>query len=170
VPTGGVQRVVDAVRRLRTELGLPVAVGVSGVCSGVDGLAAGFREARQAALGSSVVAGAPAVVAYEELGPFKYLLRIPAEGVDRDATVEAVTRLADYDAQRGSSLLTTLEEFLRRRGSISSTSEALFVHPNTLRQRLRRIGELTGLDLRRDDWLMVEIAVKLVKLERAVSG
>ena len=51
-------------------------------------------------------------------------------------------------AQRGASLLSTLEEFLRRRGSISATSEALYVHPNTLRQRLRRIAELTGLDLR----------------------
>jgi DNA-binding PucR family transcriptional regulator len=40
----------------------------------------------------------------------------------------------------------------------------LFVHQNTLRQRLRRIGELSGLDLRTDDWLMIEIAVKLVVL------
>ena len=29
--------------------------------------------------------------------------------------------------------------------------------------------ELSGIDLRKDDWLMVEIAVKLVKLERADS-
>ena len=70
---------------------------------------------------------------------------------------------------RGSSLLATLEEFLHRRGNISATSEALFVHPNTLRQRLRRIGDLSGIDLRRDDWLMVEIAVKLVKLRVALG-
>ena len=38
------------------------------------------------------------------------------------------------------------------------------MHPNTLRQRLRRIADVSGLDLREDDWLMVEIAVKLVKL------
>ena len=30
--------------------------------------------------------------------------------------------------------------------------------------------ELTGLDLRREDWLMVEIAVKLAALERALHG
>ena len=41
------------------------------------------------------------------------------------------------------------------------------MHPNTLRQRLRRIGELTDLDLRSDDWLEIEIAVKLVRLRRA---
>jgi hypothetical protein len=29
--------------------------------------------------------------------------------------------------------------------------------------------ELTGLDLRKDDWLMVEIAVKLVQLQHAAD-
>jgi DNA-binding PucR family transcriptional regulator len=88
----------------------------------------------------------------------------------RDRHRDAVGRLADYDRQRSTSLLKTLEEFLRRRGNISSTAEALYVHPNTLRQRLRRIAELSGLDLRKEDWLMVEIAVKLVKLEEALGN
>lgn len=169
VPPGGIERLVAGIRRIHAQLPTPVAVGLSSECSGLAGLAGGFEEARQAMLGSIVVAGTPSVVGYEELGAYKYLLRIAAEGGARDATVEAVARLAEYDAQRGSSLLQTLEEFLRRRGSISSTSEALFVHPNTLRQRLRRIADLTGIDLRQDDWLMVEIAVKLVRL-RATPG
>jgi hypothetical protein len=29
--------------------------------------------------------------------------------------------------------------------------------------------DLSGIDLRRDDWLMVEIALKLVKLEQALG-
>ena len=73
------------------------------------------------------------------------------------------------DRLRSTALVKTLEEFLRRRGNISATAEALYVHPNTLRQRLRRIGELSGLDLRKDDWLMVEIALKMVKLQEALG-
>jgi purine catabolism regulator len=110
------------------------------------------------------------VLAYEDLGAYKYLLRVALDGGIRDATADAVSKLAEYDEQRGSQLVTTLEEFLRRHGSISATSEALYVHPNTLRQRLRRIAELSGLDLRRDDWLMIEIAVKMVKLDRALGA
>ncbi|MGH3043170.1 MAG: PucR family transcriptional regulator, partial [Gaiellaceae bacterium] len=87
----------------------------------------------------------------------------------RDAHRDAVARIAEYDRLRSTSLLRTLEEFLRRRGNISATAEALYVHPNTLRQRLRRIGELSGLDLRKDDWLMVEIAVKMVRLQEALG-
>jgi DNA-binding PucR family transcriptional regulator len=43
------------------------------------------------------------------------------------------------------------------------------VHPNTLRQRLRRIQDLTGLDVAREDWLMIEIELKLLRLDEALS-
>ncbi len=81
----------------------------------------------------------------------------------------AIERLVRYDEQRSAALLPTLEEFLRRHGSISATAEALHVHQNTLRQRLRRIQEVSGLDLRREDWLMVEIAARLVHLRQALG-
>ena len=165
VPPGGSERLVDGVRRAHAQLAAPVAIGLSSACSGAASFADGFEEARQAVLGIAVLKRESTVLSYEELGAYKYLLRIASEGGVRDATAEAVSRLAHYDRQRGASLLTTLEEFLRRRGNISATSEALYVHPNTLRQRLRRIGELSGIDLRKDDWLMVEIAVKMVKLQ-----
>ena len=156
--------------RVHGDLVEPVAIGVSSVCQGEAAFAAGFAEAQQALLGTAVLSGKQAVLAYDELGAYKYLLRVAVDGGIRDATVDAVETLAEYDAQRGAQLLATLEEFLRRHGSISATSEALYVHPNTLRQRLRRIAELSGLDLRRDDWLAIEIAVKMVKLEQALGA
>ncbi|MFN2629942.1 MAG: helix-turn-helix domain-containing protein [Gaiellaceae bacterium] len=169
VPQAGAERLVEEMRRITAEAGSAAAVGLSSVCAGAAAVADGFEEARHALLGASVLRREPTVMAYDELGPYKYLLRIALDPSVRDETVEAVAKLAAYDRDRGASLLTTLEQFLGRRGNISATSEALFVHPNTLRQRLRRIGELSGIDLRRDDWLMVEIAVKLVRL-RSVLG
>ena len=160
---------IERLRRLYEELGEPVSVGVSSVCQGAAAFVDGFAEAQQALVGTVVLSGKSAVLAYDDLGAYKYLLRVAVDGGLRDATVDAVGKLAEYDAQRGAQLLATLEEFLRRHGSISATSEALYVHPNTLRQRLRRIGELSGLDLRRDDWLAIEIAVKMVKLQHAMG-
>jgi GAF domain-containing protein len=164
VPVGKADRVADVVRSVHRDLEGPVAIGLSSVCIGPGSFADGFEEASQAVLGTAVLKHEPAVTTFEELGAYKYLLRLAVEGGVRDPTVDAVARIDAYDRQRGSSLLSTLEEFLRRRGNISATSEALYVHPNTLRQRLRRIGELSGIDLRRDDWLLIEIAVKMVKL------
>jgi GAF domain-containing protein len=169
LPTSSADGVLERLRRAYSELDQTVSVGVSSVCRGAGSFAAGFVEARQALLGTLVLRGHPAVVSYEELGAYKYLLRIAVDGGVRDVTVDAVGKLAEYDAQRGAQLVATLEEFLRRHGSIGATSEALYVHPNTLRQRLRRIGELSGLDLRRDDWLLLEIAVKMVKLRQALG-
>jgi GAF domain-containing protein len=167
VPAGGADRLLATVRGAHRDLGRPVAIGLSSACAGAASFADGFEEASTAVLGTAVLKHGPDVTAFDELGAYKYLLRLAVEGGVRDPTVEAVSRIHAYDLQRGSSLLTTLEEFLRRRGNISATSEALYVHPNTLRQRLRRIGELSGIDLRRDDWLLVEIAVKMVKLQGA---
>jgi len=170
LPSPNVEFFLGKLRRIHADLTEPVAVGMSSVCQGEAAFVDGFAEAQQALLGTVVLKGEPTVLAYEELGAYKYLLRVALDGGIRDATVDAVARLAEYDAQRGSQLVTTLEEFLRRHGNISATSEALFVHPNTLRQRLRRIAELSGLDLRKDDWLMIEIAVKMVKLDQALRS
>jgi GAF domain-containing protein len=169
LPTSAPEGVLERIRKIHADVERPFSVGVSSVCRGQAAFPDGFAEAQQALLGTVVLRGEPAVLWYEELGAYKYLLRVAVEGGIRDATVDAVSRLADYDTQRGAQLVQTLEEFLRRHGSISATSEALFVHPNTLRQRLRRIAELSGLDLRRDDWLMIEIAVKMVKLQLALG-
>jgi DNA-binding PucR family transcriptional regulator len=109
------------------------------------------------------------LLTYEELGAYKYLLRMSLDD-SRDRHRDAVAKIAEYDEAHSTLLLRTLEEFLSRRGTITATAEALYIHPNTLRQRLRRIMELTGLDLRREDWLMVEIAVKLAVLQRALQG
>jgi GAF domain-containing protein len=170
LPTASAETFLGRLRRIHSDLAQPVSIGVSSVCTGEAAFADGFAEAQQALLGTVVLRGEPTVLSYEDLGAYKYLLRVAVDGGIRDATVDAVSRLASYDAQRGSQLVTTLEEFLRRHGNISATSETLFVHPNTLRQRLRRIAELSGLDLRRDDWLMIEIAVKMVKLQQALEG
>jgi purine catabolism regulator len=171
VPAGpeGAARVVADLRRLHANFGSTAAIGVSSVCNEAAAIAQGFEEARHAVLGAAMVRREERVLGYDELGPYKYLLRVAVDAGTRDSTIDAVARLAEYDRERGASLLRTLEEFLHRHGNISATSEALFVHPNTLRQRLRRIADLTGIDLRRDDWLMVEIAVKLVRLRIALA-
>jgi purine catabolism regulator len=164
----------DAIRRLEKALGeganrLPLVIGVSSPCLGAAALATGLQEARQAALAAPVIVDAPAVVPYDGLGPYKYLLRVPLDGDVRDRQRDALRKLGEYDRQRQAQLTRTLEEFLRQRGNISATAQALYVHPNTLRQRLRRIEELTGISIKGDDWLMIEIALKLLRLEAALG-
>ncbi len=82
----------------------------------------------------------------------------------------AVDRLIDYDARRRTSLLDTLERYLAERRSVIESARELFIHPNTLRQRLGRIEELTGLNLDEDDLLSLELAIKLARLHGGRRG
>ena len=50
---------------------------------------------------------------------------------------------------------------------MADTARTLYIHPNTLRQRLARIERVTGLKLEGEDLLALELAVKLVRLDDA---
>jgi GAF domain-containing protein len=147
----------------------PLAIGLSNRCQGAAAFRTGFGEAEHAVVAASVVSSEPGVVAFDDLGAYKYLLKVSQDGRVRDRRGEALQRLAEYDERHRSQLLLTLEEYLRRRGNIAAAATTLYVHPNTLRQRLRRIQDLTGLDVAREDWLMIEIELKLLRLERALG-
>ncbi len=167
--TGGERDALGRLQAARSEVAPDVVVGVSSPCSGVEAYATGFEEALQAVSAAPVVQEHAAVVTFDDLGPYKYLLRVSQEGLVRDRHADALRHLLEYDRTRQAQLVRTLEEYLRQRGNVSATAQALYVHANTLRQRLRRITELTQLDVRTDDWLMIEIALKLLRLEEVLG-
>ena len=59
--------------------------------------------------------------------------------------------LSAYDKARGTPLLKTLEVYLQRHGNLRQSARDLHIHLNTLHYRLRRIGEVTGMDLKDAD-------------------
>ena len=83
------------------------------------------------------------VIAFGDLGPYRFVLGRPTEEI-RAFSRTVLGPLAEQE-QRDD--LRTLEEFLRAHGNLSSVARALFLHRNTVRQRLKRIGELVGADL-----------------------
>jgi GAF domain-containing protein len=142
-----------------------VAIGRSDSRTGAAGSSESLREAADAAqIAHALMAGEGGTMAYSDLGAYRYLVRMPLDEAPNDVHFRAVRRLADYDRERRTQLLDTLERYLRDRRSIATTARALYVHPNTLRQRLNRIEELSGLDLANEDLLSLELAVKLARL------
>ena len=140
------------------------AVGVSELRATPEEAATAFREARDAATIGRALLGAGGAIAYSQLGAYRYLVQIPAEDAPRDRMRAAVDELIDYDRKRRTSLLDTLERYLAERRSVVESARELYIHPNTLRQRLGRIEDLTGLNLDEDDLLSLELAIKLARL------
>lgn len=64
-----------------------------------------------------------------------------------DQATGPVTALVDYDREHKTNLLPTLSAWLDTFGDVIAASSAIHIHPNTFRYRLKRIGEVCGVDL-----------------------
>ena len=56
-------------------------------------------------------------------------------------------RLAAYDADHDTTLMATLRAWLDAFGDVAAALANMYVHPNTFRYRLRRVTEVSGIDL-----------------------
>ncbi len=63
---------------------------------------------------------------------------------DEQARRELVEELYRSLAGAGAALLDTVTAYASSGGSLEATARALFVHPNTVRYRLRRVAEVCG--------------------------
>jgi DNA-binding PucR family transcriptional regulator len=83
----------------------------------------------------------------------------------------AIARLLDAIyvplAAEDPALLETLSCYLERAGSLEGAARDLFVHPNTIRYRLRRIADITGYTptMPRDAWTL-QLTMTLGRLHR----
>jgi DNA-binding PucR family transcriptional regulator len=64
---------------------------------------------------------------------------------------ETLAPLVDYDEQYETELVRTVESFLDADGNVARTAERLFTHRHTIRYRLERVKELSGLDVSSTD-------------------
>src|SRR5262249_26162466 len=71
---------------------------------------------------------------------------LPERALDGDEEAARVLATQVYEPllSGGPALLDTLTAYLEQGSSLEATARMLFVHPNTVRYRLRRISELTG--------------------------
>ncbi|MEV4320335.1 helix-turn-helix domain-containing protein [Actinocrispum sp. NPDC049592] len=91
--------------------------------------------------------GTPAVAAFADIQGLYVLSELAAALRHADRRLDGpVDRLADHDREQHTDLLPTLRAYLDFFGDVKRAAEHLHVHPNTFRNRLHRIHELTGFD------------------------
>lgn len=64
-----------------------------------------------------------------------------------DRPTGSLARLLAYDRRHQSNLVETLAAWLDAFGDVTRAAQALYVHPNTFRYRLRRLAEVGEIDL-----------------------
>jgi hypothetical protein len=135
----------DAIaKRLRTRNG---AVGVGGTCDSPAEFSRSFREALLALEVRTTSSTPHGATCFEELGVVRVLDTGDGGAKIRRFVRDWLGRLLDYDESHGSDLVRTLSRHLECGGNYDDTAAALVIHRSTLRYRLQRIREISGLDL-----------------------
>ncbi|MGE5290330.1 MAG: PucR family transcriptional regulator [Micromonosporaceae bacterium] len=134
---GGMSDPLDAAKQFAGRFGTgPVVVGPA-----VPDLQSASRSARVALAGLRAAPAwldAPRPVAADDLLPERAL-----DG-DEEARQQLISQVYEPLLRGGSPLLDTLSAYFEQGLSLEATARMLFVHPNTVRYRLRRVAELTG--------------------------
>jgi hypothetical protein len=153
---------VDRLSGLVTE---ELSVGVSRPCLELGRYPAAYREAQEAVEIGTKLFGPGRITDNEDLDSYRFIPTFIKGGLTEHLEYQMMSRLPD-------DLLKTLEIYLDSGGNATRAAKQLFLHRNTLRQRLDRISALLNVDLTTSErWLSLQLAVKAARLARlAPSG
>jgi hypothetical protein len=143
------ERVAAVARDFLQRTGGRVAglIGIGRVAADITGLARSRADAERALRVLRTRAGPQHVARAADVHVDSLLLEL-GDLIGADPPPEGpITRLLEYDAAHGGVLVPTLRAWLDTFGDVIAAAAAVRVHPNTFRYRLRRISEVSGLDL-----------------------
>jgi DNA-binding PucR family transcriptional regulator len=166
-PVTMVSRVKESLTAVMARLGRPQAVaGVSSVTR-PDGLRRAYRESREVALCVDRFAGsATRIITVDDLGPARLFVANSDVNAVRRYVRDVLGALLDGRPGRAD-LLRTLQCFFDTGRSVRESASRLGIHENTVRLRLNKIYELTGLDVaaNSNDQLSAQTALLVLRLE-----
>jgi GAF domain-containing protein len=165
-------------QQMRNEYDVYLSIGIGNTCQHISDYRRGFAEANEALqMGQNLQDNKgndsrrqPIVTHFNDLGVYRYLYKIAHMDDLRDVYQDQISRIDNYDRRKNTDLLDTLETYLECAGNLTKTSDRLFVHRNTLIQRLERLQSLCDIDLQeRANWLTLQVAIKVYKLRNSGS-
>jgi hypothetical protein len=160
-PAAGLRAAAEV---LLARYGVELHAGLSTVCPGFVGIPHAHEQAREAL--RLARPGRP-VVALTELSPFECLVGSAGSATQR-TILDKGRPLLDWDAD--GSAAETLLAYIAANRSLKGAAERLFVHPNTVRYRLKRIERTTGADTRSLEQLVDLLTVIRIAREARREG
>ncbi len=159
------KRLLGATRE--TVPGLALTLALSRYTPEPERLGVALDEARLALSIGERLGRVGEVVTFEETGTYKLLFQIFADRPEElisfyDQTIAPLVR---YDEQYQTELVGTLSTYLGHDCNLAATASTLYTHRHTVRYRLDRIAELSGLDIAKtDDREKLSLGLKAMRL------
>lgn len=145
---------------------LHARVGVSGPCAAPKDLADRYEETCSLLDLVESLGAVERTSCYDDWAVYGLLLRGSDKGDLLALAHRALDPLLEQEQAGQGDLLLTLQAYLDGNLSPTRTAKSLYVHPNTVKYRLKRISELLVLDLDRlDDVLTAKVALMVRRLD-----
>jgi hypothetical protein len=126
-----------------------------------------YSEARVALEIGHRIHGPSCVSTFGKTGTYKLLFRVLQENPEELEAFygETLEPVVHYDSRYGTELVQTLITYLGNDASTVRTAGDLFAHRHTIRYRLDRVSELTGLDVdKSEDRERLTLGIKAMQL------
>lgn len=147
----------DALRRLalviqelgRSAGGLNISAGISGFVTDPRQMDRGYQEALVALKVGRKLRGPGAVLHFQDVGTYRLLLDIWERDPEQIRALydETIGPVDQYDQANGTQLVQTLTVFFKHDESLTKTAAELYAHRHTIRYRLEKIAEISGLSV-----------------------
>ena len=142
-------------------------IGIGRAISDILELPKGLREASLAADISEKIPTLGRIVDFEHLGIYKVLTLGNDDDIEnkQDFAQENLSKLIEYDKSNKTDLISTLQIFFVEGNNMRKAADKLFIHYNTMSNRLKLIESITGKDLSNPEVrLEVYVALKLASI------
>jgi sugar diacid utilization regulator len=159
------KRLLGATRE--TVPGLALTLALSRYTPEPERLGAALDESRLALAIGERLGRVGEVVTFEETGTYKLLFQIFADRPEELSSFydQTIAPLVRYDEQYQTELVGTLSTYLGNDCNLAATASTLYTHRHTVRYRLDRIAELSGLDIAKtDDREKLSLGLKAMRL------
>ena len=168
--------ILDGTRRLANQIqryikgllpDLTISIGIGRYIENASELPDAYSEAEVALEIGHRIHGPSSISTFEGAGTYKLLFRVLQEDPSELESFynETLAPVVTYDSRYGTELVNTLTTYLRNDASTVKTATELFAHRHTIRYRLDRVSELTGLDVdKSEDRESLTLGIKVMQL------
>ncbi len=147
-----------------------VSVAVGPPCTEVREYAEAFRMQRGALELARLQGHRDRTITLPSLGFYGLLLQLDAPSVLKNFADQTLAPLRHYDAAKHTELVATLQAYLNHELNTAQTAAALFLHPNTVGLRLKRIESLLSVSLTKPEHLLLLKAALMTNDVLGVGG
>lgn len=140
--------------------GLDVLIGLGDIFQSISETPVVYRQAQRAMDAARSLGRMDETFHLNDLGVYGVLYRESDQGEIRAFAEKMLQPLQVYDDEHDAELIKTLDVYLANQGQMRKSAERLYIHVNTLRQRLERIEDVLGGQLD-DSWVRLNLQLAL---------